>query len=169
VTAPVSIEPITAADFATIASLADRIWHQHYASIVSIAQIDYMLAGRYTPESLAAYVGDARDRWMCVVRDGGESIGYLSYRLVEPDAMKLEQLYLLAERRGGGIGGRMLDHVEAHARALGRTRIELTVNKRNTGSIAVYERRGFVVREAATFDIGGGFVMDDYVMEKALA
>jgi hypothetical protein len=25
------------------------------------------------------------------------------------------------------------------------------------------------VREAAVFDIGGGFVMDDFVMEKALA
>jgi GNAT superfamily N-acetyltransferase len=164
-----SIDPITADDFGTIAQLAERIWHQHYAPIISVAQIDYMLAGRYTPEDLGAYVGGSRDRWMCVVRDDAVPIGYLSYALLEQDAMKLEQLYLLAERRGGGIGGRMIDHVEAHARALGRTRLELTVNKRNTGSIAVYQRRGFVVREAVVFDIGGGFVMDDYVMEKALA
>jgi GNAT superfamily N-acetyltransferase len=164
----ISFDPITPADFDTIAQLAERIWRQHYASIVSVAQIDYMLAGRYTPARLAGYVG-ADDRWMYVVRDGDLPIGYLSYALVDRDAMKLEQLYLLAERRGGGIGGRMIEQVEAHARGLGRTRLVLTVNKRNTSSIAVYQRRGFAVREAAVFDIGGGFVMDDYVMEKALA
>ncbi len=163
----ISLDALTADDFATIASLGERIWHQHYASIVSREQIDYMLAGRYTADRLRAYVG-AADRWMCVVRSEGEPIGYLSYALYDHDAVKLEQLYLLAEHRGGGLGGRMIAHVEAHARALGRDRLVLSVNKRNTGAIAVYERRGFVVREAAVFDIGGGFVMDDYVMEKAL-
>jgi GNAT superfamily N-acetyltransferase len=163
----ISFDAIGPGDFETIAALGERIWHQHYASIVSRAQIDYMLAGRYTPERLRAYVG-APDRWMLVVRDDREPIGYLSYALSDRDAVKLEQLYLLAERRGGGLGGKMIAHVEAHARALGRARLVLTVNKRNESAIAVYQRRGFVVREAAQFDIGGGFVMDDYVMEKAL-
>ena len=44
----------------------------------------------------------------------------------------------------------------------------LTVNKGNTDSIAVYLKSGFVVREEAVFDIGSGYVMDDYVMEKRL-
>jgi GNAT superfamily N-acetyltransferase len=162
------LDPLTPDDFATIASLGERIWRQHYATMISLAQIDYMLAGRYTPERLAAYVG-ADDRWMCVARDDdGAPIGYLSYGKLGDGAMKLEQLYLLAERRGGGLGGRMIAHVEDHARALGCPRLVLTVNKQNRGSIAVYERRGFAIRESAVFDIGGGYVMDDYVMEKRL-
>jgi ribosomal protein S18 acetylase RimI-like enzyme len=163
----ITIEPLTEADFAIVRDLGDRIWHEHYGRIISRAQIDYMLAGRYTDESLRRYVG-APDRWMWIVRDDGRPIGYCACSLVAPEEAKLEQVYLLAEQRGGGIGGRMIAHVEAHARAHGATRIYLTVNKRNDSSRAVYERRGYTVREAAVFDIGGGYVMDDYVMEKAL-
>jgi diamine N-acetyltransferase len=161
--------PLRRDDFAIVAALADRIWRQHYASIVGLAQVEYMLQGRFTPERLATYLG-ADDRWFLLVRLPGDDapVGYLSYARVSPDEMKLEQLYLLAEQRGAGLGRTMIDHVEAHARRLGCARLMLTVNKRNTDSIAVYERRGFAVRESAVFDIGNGYVMDDFVMEKSL-
>jgi GNAT superfamily N-acetyltransferase len=160
---------LTPADFATVAALGDRIWRQHYVSIVSIAQIEYMLAGRYTDAKLAAYV-DAADRWLLIVRDTdrGEPIGYFSYARSSADEVKLEQLYLLAEARGRRLGARMMTHVEDHARALGCGAVMLTVNKRNTDAIAVYTHRGYGVREEAVFDIGNGYVMDDYVMARAL-
>jgi ribosomal protein S18 acetylase RimI-like enzyme len=44
----------------------------------------------------------------------------------------------------------------------------LAVNKRNTAAIGSYRKYGFVVRESIVDDIGHGFVMDDYVMEKKL-
>jgi ribosomal protein S18 acetylase RimI-like enzyme len=44
----------------------------------------------------------------------------------------------------------------------------LQVNKRNEKAIKLYRRAGFAVREEIVVDIGGGFVMDDYVMEKRL-
>ena len=163
----VRFEPLTAAGFATVRALGDRIWRQHYASIISMAQIEYMLQGRYTDEKLAAYVG-AADRWLCIVRRGDEAIGYFSWSRVGADTVKLEQLYLEAGARGAGYGRRMLAHVEAAARALGVARIMLTVNKQNRGSIAFYERGGYGIRESAVFDIGGGFVMDDFVLEKPL-
>jgi ribosomal protein S18 acetylase RimI-like enzyme len=62
---------------------------------------------------------------------------------------KLEQLYLLHELRGQGLGGAMLAHVEDEARARRCTSLMLTVNRNNAGSIAVYEKSGFVVREEA--------------------
>ena len=159
--------PITAADFSVVASLGERIWRQHYASIISASQIEYMLAGRYAPNKLVAYI-NADDRWLLVVREGGDAVGYFSYARLSAEEMKLEQLYLLAERRGRGLGSLMMTHVEAHARTLGCTRVVLTVNKRNTSSIAIYEARGFVIRESAVFDIGDGYVMDDSVMVKML-
>jgi ribosomal protein S18 acetylase RimI-like enzyme len=61
-----------------------------------------------------------------------------------------------------------LRHVEDRARALGCRTLMLTVNKLNTDSVAVYRKAGFTVREEAVFDIGNGYVMDDYVMEKRL-
>ena len=50
----------------------------------------------------------------------------------------------------------------------GLSMIYLTVNKQNLSSIAVYEKLGFVRARELVTEIGNGFVMDDYVMEKYL-
>lgn len=171
--APARLEPLTPADFQTVAQLAATIWRAHYASIVGIAQIDYMLAGRFTPANLRTYL-DAPDRWMDLLRLGDEAIGYCSYArtappgAMQPGAMKLEQLYLLQGFRGRGLGALMLSHVESRAREQGLQLLTLQVNKRNHAAIELYRRSGFEVHEAAVFDIGGGYLMDDYVMRKTL-
>ena len=59
-------------------------------------------------------------------------------------------------------------HVEQRARAHHCTRLYLQVNKNNRSAIDAYLRNGFAVSEAGRFDIGGGFIMDDYIMSKAL-
>jgi ribosomal protein S18 acetylase RimI-like enzyme len=162
------IEPIAEADFETLARLGETIWRAHYSRIIGLAQIDYMLAGRYAPDKLRAYLG-ADDRWLEILRLDGRPVGYCSHALsATPGEMKLEQLYLLEECRGKGLGSLMLRHVEARARQRGCRVLMLTVNKQNADSIAVYRKSGFTVREEAVFDIGNGFVMDDYVMEKQL-
>ena len=164
----IRLEPLTDADFATVAALADTIWRSHYGTMISMAQIDYMLDGRYTADNLRRYV-DASDRWLWLLRVDGDAVGYCSCSLGEQaDEMKLEQLYLLPALHGRGLGGRMLRHVEAMCRTQGRDVLWLTVNKGNAGSIAVYRKAGFTVRREAVFDIGHGYVMDDYVMEKRL-
>jgi ribosomal protein S18 acetylase RimI-like enzyme len=164
----VRIAPMTEADFPTVARLGETIWRGHYSKIISMAQIEYMLAGRYVPEKLRVYL-NAKDRWLDLLRLDGEPVGYCSYSLTGiPGEIKLEQLYLLAEHKGKGLGGRMLRHVETEARKRDCRRLMLTVNKYNTDSIAIYEKFGFDVEEEAVFDIGNGYVMDDYVMVKAL-
>jgi ribosomal protein S18 acetylase RimI-like enzyme len=162
------LDAMTAADFETVARLAEMIWREYYTKIVSSAQIDYMLAGRYTPEKLRLYL-NADDRWLMLLRIDDRAVGYCSYALADdPGEMKLEQLYLLPELHGQGLGGLMLRHVEGQARARGRSTLVLQTNKRNDIAITFYRRAGFTVREEAVFDIGNGFVMDDYVMEKVL-
>jgi ribosomal protein S18 acetylase RimI-like enzyme len=49
---------------------------------------------------------------------------------------------------------------------LGSRRLWLQVNKKNAAAIRFYQSAGFEVIREAAFDIGGGFVMDDYVIEK---
>ena len=75
---------------------------------------------------------------------------------------------MLPELHGQGLGRRLIEHVAAQARADGATTLVLNVNKRNASAIAAYRRCGFAVREEVVVDIGGGYVMDDYVMAKAL-
>jgi len=159
---------ITADDFGALALLAETIWRTHYTKIIGSAQVDYMLADRYTPEKLRLYL-DADERWLMLLRIDNEMVGYCSYELADsPGEMKLEQLYLLPELQGQGLGRMLLRHIEEQARARGCRTLLLQVNKRNDIAVAFYRKAGFTVREEAVFDIGGGFVMDDYVMEKSL-
>jgi ribosomal protein S18 acetylase RimI-like enzyme len=162
------LKPLQPADFETVAALARRIWLEHYITIISRAQIEYMLAGRFTPERLALYV-DASDRWFDVMRLDGEVVGYCSHALLpDPREVKLEQLYLLPRLHGLGLGKRMMMAIESHVRELGRDTLVLQVNKQNTKAASVYLRAGFEVREETVIDIGAGYVMDDFVMHKRL-
>ena len=47
-------------------------------------------------------------------------------------------------------------------------KIGLRVNIYNTNSIAAYEKFGFKTIAEDVADIGGGYVMDDYIMEMKL-
>lgn len=46
--------------------------------------------------------------------------------------------------------------------------LQLQVNRYNVNAKAFYEKLGFAVIQEADFDIGNGFFMNDYVMEKKL-
>jgi GNAT superfamily N-acetyltransferase len=163
----VTFDRLTERDFDEARALAHRIWHEHYSGIVTPEQIDYMLAKRFTKENLMGYLNSPEKRWY-LVREAGDLVGYFSFAEVEPNVVKLEQIYVLSERRKLGIGTRIIEWVAAEARRRGANRLELTVNKRNASSIRFYERRGFEKMEAAVFEIGNGYVMDDFVLERKL-
>ncbi len=59
----------------------------------------------------------------------------------------------------------MIDYIEQQALAFGDKALFLNVNKYNS-AIHFYQKTGFVIAKEEVIDIGNGFVMDDYVMEK---
>ena len=67
-----------------------------------------------------------------------------------------------------GLGAALLREIEAWARAQQARRLWLQVNRGNARAIRAYEKYGFRIVESRVFDIGGGFVMDDHVMERLL-
>jgi RimJ/RimL family protein N-acetyltransferase len=56
--------------------------------------------------------------------------------------------------------------MELYSRERGIPKIRLTVNKYNSNSIKAYDNMGFVSVDSIVQDIGNGYVMDDYVLEK---
>src|SRR5262249_43125878 len=77
------------------------------------------------------------------------------------------KLYLKREARGSGAGRLTMERIERFARGRGLGSIWLTVNKRNP-SVRAYQRMGFAITADLCTDVGAGFVMDDYRMEKAI-
>lgn len=95
--------------------------------------------------------------------------GYLAVRReLETSSMFLSKFYVAKSFWGRGFARQALSFLETFCRSSSLTTIHVTVNKRNVSSLAVYERLGFArVRDVVT-DIGNGFFMDDFVMEKNL-
>lgn len=151
-----------------IAALAHVIWHEYYPAIISREQIEYMLVQMYSLTTLRTELQNG----ICYHRllIDGELCGFASFgSTVDSDTIKLQKLYLHPVLHGRGFGTSLLRHCENEARKLGARKLILNVNKRNSKAIAVYQKNGFSVVDSVVLDIGNGYVMDDYVMNKSLA
>lgn len=62
----------------------------------------------------------------------------------------------------------MLDFIEARCKTSGFVTLWLTVNRFNNGPIEWYKRHGFVIVDEVKKDIGQGFFMDDFILEKRI-
>ncbi len=154
-------------DVVEVARLAREIWPEHYIPIIGEAQVDYMLDKFQSVGSIAAQLARKFEYYLAL--DRGKSAGYLAVVLDIPESkLLLSKIYVRKEMRGRGLGRKILEFVEKICRERDITTIRLTVNKNNARSIAWYMKMGFTNAGPTIQDIGGGFVMDDYIMEKQI-
>ncbi len=162
------IERIAEEDVEPLAALAREIWYAHYPAIIGAAQIEYMLGQRYNVETVRAELGQSGLWWDKLVV-GTEMAGFASYFLTQAAGeMKLDKLYVHPRHQRHGYGGMMIARACWVARAQGCGRLVLAVNRSNRSAIDAYLKHGFRVADAVVKDIGDGFVMDDYIMVKAI-
>lgn len=160
------IAPLSAEEIDELIALARAIWRTHYPAIISAAQIEYMLAQRYTPAVIRAELA-RDDMWWDRVRVNKQMTAFASYFLISAAGeMKLDKLYVAPASQRQGVGGRLIERARERARERGCRTLMLAVNKRNADAIAAYRKHGFEIAQAVVKDIGGGFVMDDYIMSR---
>jgi diamine N-acetyltransferase len=156
------------ASLTAVQALAERVWRTHYPGIITPDQIDYMLRRSYALPVLAGFL-HRTDAGIELAYMQSELAGFAAWYLMDDGAAaKLDRLYVAAECQRRGIGGRLVARVVELARAAGAVRVVLNVNKHNVQAQRAYRKHGFAVREAVVVDIGQGYVMDDYVMERLL-
>jgi len=163
------IRRIGADELPIIQMLAHRIWPEVYPGIITHAQIDYMLTVWYHPSAMAREM-ETRGTWFALIEVVGHgAVGYVSFeRYVGTDICFINKLYLLPEMHGRGLGAAALHWVHDRAREMGCTHLQLRVNKANSPAIRAYQRAGFTFLDDVCTDIGSGFVMDDFRMEKMI-
>jgi len=149
---------------------ASEIWTACYTDLLPPGQIEYMLNWMYSEEKIKHEIEQENTDYYFVFHDGIK-LGFCStgpYSDVTSCA-KLHKLYLYPEFHGKGFGTAALMKVFDLVKEQGYSSICLNVNKENLSAIKSYERNGFVKEKSIVNDIGGGYVMDDYVMLKNLA
>jgi diamine N-acetyltransferase len=166
--APVAVLPLASREVERIVALAGEIWRRHYPGIISAAQIEYMLEQRYRPTQIRLELTRS-DLWWDKLLVREEIAGFASCFLTgQAGEMKLDKLYVHQDHQRRGYGGRLIAHVCERARQLDCLRVVLAVNRNNRDAIGAYLKHGFRVRGSQITDIGGGFVMDDYVMAREI-
>jgi ribosomal protein S18 acetylase RimI-like enzyme len=150
------------ADVALTAQLAHEVWTQHYTPIIGEKQVAYMLQKFQSEEAISQQLADGFLYF--IIYYDRKPAGYLCIK-PEANQLFLSKIYVLQQFRGLKLGKSLMNLAIQKARDLNLQSIYLTVNKYNTQSIKAYEKMGFVNKEAVVFDIGNGFIMDDYKME----
>lgn len=151
-------------DIPTIQNLAKKSWNFAYANIIKQEQIDYMLDLMYSEETLKKHFENPNYQYY-LISDNDEFLGFVGFEFhQEPETTKLHRIYFLKEAQGKGLGKKALEFVINEAKKVDDKKVILTVNKNNSAQ-KFYESQGFKIYKEAIFDIGNGYVMDDYLME----
>jgi GNAT superfamily N-acetyltransferase len=151
-----------------IQALSDIIWPATFRDILSQEQIVYMMDMMYSTASLEKQMNELNHHYLLVEEDG-EYLGYASYELNYKGApvTKVHKIYVLPSTQGKGIGRFFIDTVSEIAKKNNNTALSLNVNRLNK-AIDFYKRMGFGFYAGENIDIGNGFLMEDYIMNKEL-
>ena len=95
------------------------------------------------------YAQVVRDHRAWVIDDGGRVVGVLVL-MDKEDGLLLDNVAVLPERQGEGIGRRLIEHAESEARRLGHRHLDLYTHERMTENIAMYDRIGYEEVERRT-------------------
>ncbi len=181
----------TEEDINYLARLAYNIWNEYWPDRIGQAQTDYMLEKFHSVDAMKRDMAenDYEYWFICETDDDNETgtpnaadngapmplpasvcgrlLGYTGGH-VEPETNRyfISKVYLLAAERGHGFASQTIAFYDDLCRSRGLDAMYLTVNKDNDLGIRAYEGKGFVTIDATETDIGEGFIMDDYIMEK---
>ncbi len=144
------------------ANLAAGIWQEHYTPIIGEKQVAYMIDRFQSIKAITNQI-DTGELVYFMLYLNRKPEGYFAIA-VRSDEVFLSKLYIRAAMRKHGLAKRAIDFIRGVAADNCLKRISLTVNKNNHLAIASYKKMGFETHGTAVTDIGGGFVMDDYLL-----
>jgi ribosomal protein S18 acetylase RimI-like enzyme len=163
----IEIKDATPDNIPIIQWLTEKTWWPVYSSIISAAQIQYMLDTIYATETLNKVMKDGTQQFI-VLYDEQQPRGFAAYgpRPEDHQVIKLHKLYILPDQHGKGYGRMLIEEIKKRIHQQGLRILDLNVNRHNP-AYHFYLKIGFnVIREE---DIPvGPYWMNDYVMRLLL-
>lgn len=145
--------------------LAQGIWPEAFAAILSKEQTGYMLQMMYAVEVLEKEMDRGVEFYMLNI--DGEDAGYTAIERIGDNAYKLHKIYLSKKLHGTGLGKFQLQSMERIVKDYGALYLYLNVNRHNK-AVGFYQSQGYEIIKEEDIDIGNGYFMNDYVMRKQL-
>jgi ribosomal protein S18 acetylase RimI-like enzyme len=163
----VELTPVTPEELPLISGMAAKIWPDAYREINSPEQTSYMLELMYSPQAMEQDLAEGVIYQWILCED--ERVGFIAAGPIIPgEPCVLHKCYILNEAQGRGSGKAALRLLFAQLCKEETPLLRLRVNRKNSRAIRFYQSLGFSAEAEDVLDIGGGFVMDDYVMIRYL-
>lgn len=165
----ISIQAADSRHIPNIQAVAAATWPVTFQHILSPEQIRYMLEMMYSTASLSKQMNQLQHRFL-LAQEQDKTLGYISFETSyrQQSTTKVHKIYILPEAQGRGIGRQLLDAVATLALQSGSTTLTLNVNRDNAAT-AFYQKIGFRIVGQENIDIGQGYLMEDYILEKEIS
>jgi ribosomal protein S18 acetylase RimI-like enzyme len=156
-------------DIPLIQKLAKEVWYITYGPLQPKEKVDYLYELMYSTSSLLQQMTEKHHRFI-IAKDDSGYLGYASYELNcnNQGKTKIHKIYVMPNAQGKGVGKELVAMIEDIASSKGNTVLSLNVFRHNP-AINFYQKLGFEKTREEKIDVGNGFVMDDFVMERHLA
>lgn len=134
------IRPITPKDDAALAGIIRMNLEAHHLDIPGTAYFDPEL------DCLSAFYGAEPDRRRYFIAACGETVlggvGVAAFSGIDHCA-EIQKLYLTDAAKGNGLGKKLMQTAETHARSLGYRFLYLETHSNLEAAIGLYEKLGF--------------------------
>lgn len=155
----VAIRPMLAADAPAVAALHAESWRTAYRGIYDDDWLDAHAGANREAHWASRFAAPSVTEAGLVAEQDGRAVGFV-YVIADADPARgalVDNLHLVAEARGSGIGARLLRAAAAHAIASGwPAGLHLWVFDANEGACRFYERHGGQLVERVMYDAADG-------------
>ena len=163
----ISLREAGYSDIDTIRDLMYQVWPQTYAAIIPQEQINYMIEWMYSRASLEQQIKEGHHYW--IVEVNNNPCGYGSFsRTDSSHTYKIHKLYIIEDQQHAGLGTALLEMFLQIIRSDHGKFVQLQVNRENSKAFHFYQKHGFQIWKTVDFDIGNGYSMNDFVLQKNL-
>lgn len=148
----IKIEKATLSDAEILSNLAKAIYQENYLHLWLPGGADwYMNQYAYSIHQIEKELADPNNAYY-LLQDNQEPVGYLKLVLCsnlngyDPDnALEIERIYLLENRKGKGLGKKMMQLAMDAALALNKKVIFLKAMDSSQEAIAFYQHQGYSI------------------------
>jgi len=154
-------------DFQIINDLALKTWYDTYDKILSAEQLKYMLDMMYSLTAITEQIA-VKGHHFLLLSEEDNYLGFASYEVNYLSGVtKLHKLYVLPETQGRGAGRLLISKIEEAAVRNSNNTVSLNVNRYNS-AVNFYLKNGYRKAGEEDINIGNGYLMEDFIMEKSL-
>lgn len=145
-----------------ISELAERIWWPTYGTILSAAQIRFMLDKMYHPDSISEQMTEGLQFYIAQLPD--RAVGFLGLTIQNSDpVLRIEKIYVDPEQQKKGVGKKLIHHAISIAKESHCSLIELNVNRQNP-ALGFYKKFGFEIAREVDIPFYN-FFLNDYILQ----